>query len=143
MSNHIARDSLLAVQVAQINALRADSVLMSTLAADGVYDNVPEGTGHPYIVIGEAIQTPDNAHDRFGKEVVATNHVWSKQKGYKEALEIMDRMVAVLEEQPLLIDGFHHVATRFEFSQTLRDPDLNIRHALARFRIVVEQGSRF
>lgn len=137
------QDALLAVQIAQIDALRANSELMSILAADGVYDNVPEGTARPYIIIGEAIETPDNAHDRYGKNIVVTNHVWSEQKGYKESLEIMNLMVATLEQQPLVVEGFHHVMTQFEFSQTLRDPDPTIRHAIARFRILVEQVSRF
>lgn len=137
------QDALLEVQIAQINALKANSDLMSLLAGDGVYDHVPEGTSRPYIVIGEAIETPGNAHDRYGKEIVATNHVWSEHRGYKEALQAMNLMVATLEQQPLDVDGFHHVMTQFEFSQTLRDPDPTIRHALARFRIVVEQGSRF
>lgn len=143
MSDQFAKDALLPIQVAQIQALRADPELMSMLSGDGVFDHVPEGTPRPYIVVGEAIETPSNSHQRYGKQAVATNHVWSENKGYREALLILNRMVAVLEQQPLMVEGFHHVSTKFEFSQTLRDPDPKIRHALARFRITVQQGPRF
>ncbi len=46
----------------------------------------------------------------------------------------------VLDHTPLDIDGHHHVATRFEFSQALTDPEPpgDIRHVVLRFRIVTE-----
>jgi hypothetical protein len=37
--------------------------------------------------------------------------------------------------------GRHHVVTRYEFAQTLRDPEPGIRHVVIRFRILTEQES--
>ncbi|OII60112.1 hypothetical protein BJP40_00690 [Streptomyces sp. CC53] len=130
--------ALLPVQIAVYGALQADAAL-GTLVT-GVFDFVEEGQPYPYVHVGEAIETPDNAHDRHGAETVITLHVWSQYRGYAEALRIAGRVVEVLDHTPLSIDGHHHVATRFEFSQTLTDPEPpgDIRHVVLRFRIVTD-----
>lgn len=125
---------LLEVQTAIYDKLTGDSTLMALIT--GVYDHVPEGTVHPYVVIGETTATAENAHDRIGKDQVVTLHVWSKQHGFSEALEIAARICTVLEHQSLTVSGYDHVLTAFEFAQTLRDPDPEIRHVPVRFRIL-------
>ncbi|MEU6944294.1 DUF3168 domain-containing protein [Streptomyces sp. NPDC046316] len=130
---------LLPVQSALYARLTGDSTLMNLVT--GVYDFVPETAVYPYIHIGEAIETPDNAHDRFGRQTVHTLHVWDRYKGFKRVLQIGSRANALLDHQPLAITGLAHVVTRYEFGQPLTDPEPpgDIRHLVLRYRIVTEQ----
>ena len=126
-------------QAAIFAKLTADAMLSTMLV--GVFDgDAPEGTAFPYVLIGDAIETPDNAHGAFGRQTVQTLHVWSEYRGFAEASSIAYRLQELLDEQPLDITGHRHVATRFEFAQTLTDPDRpGLRHVPVRFRIITSK----
>lgn len=130
---------MLPVQQAIYTTLTGNTALMDTVS--GVFDYVPETVAYPFVVIGEAIETPDNAHDRFGRETVVTLHVWSQYRGFSQVLAIAAKVTALLDHRPLTITGLDHIATRFEFSQTLTDPEPpgDIRHVVLRYRVVTEQ----
>lgn len=127
------------IQKAVRAQLRGDATLMALVT--GVYDGAPETDAFPYIVIGEATETPDNSHDRYGWQTVFTLHVWTQYQGHGPGLEIGTRVTALLDHQPLTVPGFDHIVTRFEFSQTLTDPEPpgDIRHLVLRYRVVTEQ----
>jgi hypothetical protein len=122
--------ALLAVQTALYTALTSD-VTLSGLA--GIYDEVPEGVTFPYIVIGDAVETPANAHNEFGSRVAATIHAFSEYRGYAELLPIIDRLMSLLDHQALTIAGRDLVAIRHEQTVLMRDPDPDVRHAVVRF----------
>jgi len=125
------------VQRAVYAALTADTELMESVT--GVYDDVPEGTAYPYVRIGEALETPDNTHGAFGRQTVLIIHVWSEYRGFAETTDIAGRVVSLLDHQPLTIAGHHHVVTKYEFGQTLDDPDRPaLRHGVLRFRVLTE-----
>lgn len=128
----------LPLQQAVLAALEADSAL--TALVQGVFDFVEEGEAYPYIVLGETVETPDNSHDSHGSNSVITLHVWSKYRGYAEALRIATRVRALLEHRPLTISGHRHVATYFVSQQTLTDPEPpgDIRHVPISFRVLTE-----
>lgn len=137
-------DSLLPVQIEFIDILKNDPEL--SLVINGVFDEVNAGgVPEPYITIGEAIETPDNSHDRFGRQGLFAIHIWTRYRGYRQALEIKDRVIELLDHQELdLGPDIHPVATRFEFAQNLRDEDdPEVRRVLVRFRVFTEQHSRF
>ncbi|MFC8985184.1 DUF3168 domain-containing protein [Streptomyces sp. NPDC057115] len=130
---------MLAVQSAVYARLKGDAALMGMIS--GVYDYVPETAAYPFVVIGEALETPDNRHGGFGRQTVITLHVWSRYQGYAQVLRIGARVTELLDHQPLTIPGLSWIATRFEFSQTLTDPEPpgDIRHLVLRYRVVTEQ----
>ncbi|WP_018503095.1 DUF3168 domain-containing protein [Parafrankia discariae] len=101
----------------------------------GVFDFVPETARRPYITLGEAIETPDNTHSGYGRQTLLTLHVWTEIRGYAQGNAIVDRLVALLDHQPLTITGRRWISTRLEFAQALPDPDPRIRHHVLRFRI--------
>jgi hypothetical protein len=125
------RDAVLAV-------LTADAQLMGLL--QGVKDFVPEDQAFPYIHLGESVETPANAHDRHGSEVLQTLHIWSQYRGYAQALTIAARVLQILDHRPLTIDGHVWRWTRFVSQQTLTDPEPpgDIRHVPMTFRIGTE-----
>ncbi|MER7963607.1 DUF3168 domain-containing protein [Streptomyces ardesiacus] len=130
---------MLPVQTAIYGRLKNDAALSGMIS--GVYDYVPEEAAYPFVVIGEALETPDNRHGGFGRETVVTLHVWSRYQGYAQVLRIGARVTALLDHQPLTLPGLDWIATRFEFSQTLTDPEPpgDIRHLVLRYRVVTEQ----
>jgi hypothetical protein len=132
---------MLPVQQAVYARLTGDEQLMSTVT--GVFDYVPEDDVYPFIVIGESVETPDNRLRGFGRQTVITLHVWTQYRGYSQGLAIAARVTELLDHQPLTLTGLAHIATRFEFSQTLTDPEPpgNIRHVVVRYRVVTEQRS--
>jgi hypothetical protein len=132
-----ARDATLDIQTAMYGVATADGTLMGLVS--GVFDEVPGGTNKPYVAIGEALETPDNSHDRFGRESVVTWHVWSDHQGFAEALGIANRLIEIFDHKTLTVANHTTVSVRFEFLQTLRDPDPEIRHVPVRFRVVTEQ----
>ncbi|MEU9972349.1 DUF3168 domain-containing protein [Streptomyces sp. NPDC051014] len=131
--------ALEAVQRAFYARMTASPELMALVT--GVYDDVPEDATYPYIVLGEATETPDNAHARIGRATSSMLHIWSQYDGYAEALQILSVLAALFDHQPLDVPGLHHVSTNYEFSQTLTDPEPpgNIRHIPVRFRTRTEQ----
>ena len=132
-----AESAMRPVQAAVYARLTGDATLMALIT--GVFDFVLDD--YPYIVIGEATEVPDNRHGGFGRQTVITLHVWTQSEGHGPGLAIADRVTELLDHQPLTITGLDHIATRFEFSQTLTDPEPpgNIRHVVLRYRIVTEQ----
>lgn len=132
---------MLPVQLAIYARLTGDSALMDLIS--DVFDYVPETAAYPFIVIGEAIETPDNRHGGFGRQTVVTLHVWTQHRGHSKGLAIAAKVTALLDHQPLTITGLDHIVTRFEFSQTLTDPEPpgDIRHVVLRYRVVTEQAS--
>jgi len=130
---------MLPVQGAMDARLRGDAELMSMIK--GLYDYVPEDCEYPFVVTGDVIETPDNRLASFGRQTVVTLHVWSQYRGYAQALRIGARITALLDHQPLTVPGLAHVVTRYEFGQTLTDPEPpgDIRHLVLRYRVVTEQ----
>lgn len=147
MSVPVATDVLWPVQAAFYARLTADEqladLLGSTEAFPGVYDEVLKGAPYPHIVHGQAIETPRNAHGRFGSEVLLTEHVWTRDvpgaRGFKKGLAIVARLRALFDHQPLTVEGHVVVSVRLEQIQTLRDPNPEIRHLPVSFRITTEQ----
>ncbi|PWJ07982.1 DUF3168 domain-containing protein [Streptomyces sp. NWU49] len=130
---------MLPVQAAVYARLTGDAQLMALIR--GVFDFVLEPDSYPYVVIGEAIETPDNRHGGFGRQTVITLHVWTQAEGHGPGLQIAERVTELLDHQPLNVEPLKHIVTRFEFSQALTDPEPpgNIRHVVLRYRIVTEQ----
>lgn len=132
-----ARSALGPLQTAIYTVLDGDATLGGLVT--GVFDFVPEGQQKPYVVVGEAYATPRNSQDRYGRRNTETIHVWSDHLGYSEVNTIMDRIVELLDHQSLTVTDHDVVLANLDFSQTLDDPDPDIRHGVLRFAFVTEQ----
>jgi hypothetical protein len=136
----ISRSPIGPLQAAIYQRLSGDLTL-SGLAAGGVHDQVPEGTPHPYVRIGDHLSIDDSDLTSYGREVTVTIHVWSKTRGNAEGQAIAARIGELLDEQErqLDVEGHRVVSCRQEFDQALPDPDPEIRHHVLRFRIITTQ----
>tara|TARA_R100000734_G_C3291741_1_gene83487 strand:+ start:418 stop:828 length:411 start_codon:yes stop_codon:yes gene_type:complete len=103
----------------------------------GVFDDVPENTAYPYIVIGEETATNIDTKDKDAHEHTLTIHVWSQYRGRKEIKNIMSSVYTTLHNASITVSGASLVNIRHEFENTLTEADGITRHGVMRFRAVV------
>lgn len=115
--------------------LTGDATLMGLV--EGIYDDVPQDTDYPYVVIGEETTLNNGSKTLDGLEHTLTLHVWSRYRGLKETKQIMERIYALLHTYDLAVTGASLVNLRQEFSSTFVDADGLTRHGVIRFRAMV------
>jgi hypothetical protein len=125
-----------ALQTSIYSTLSNDNNLTSTLGAS-IYDDVPQGSNFPYVVLGEDSANESGTKDVNGTSSTLTIHIWSEYKGSKETKQIMDRVHDLLHDSNLSVSGFNLINLRYEFSDIMRDPDGITRHGVMRFRAVL------
>ena len=125
------------LQKAVFPALGAEAGL-TTAVGDRIFDHAPANVGFPYITFGRTSIYDWSTSTESGTEHLFTLHVWSKAKGKKETLEIMDMASSALQQPGLALENHHLVSLRLEFSEARYDDDLSVHHGLLRFRAVVE-----
>ena len=102
-----------------------------------VYDDVPEGSVYPYVVIGEETSSNNGTKTLDGVEHTLTLHVWSQYRGRREIKEIMQSVYEKLHNTAITVTGASLVNIRQEFSNTLAEQDGITRHGIMRFRAVL------
>ena len=89
------------------DALKADSVLSAAPVSGRIFDDVPDNIVFPYVRIGEFETQPWRTMTRPGEEVLVTVHVFSAERGNKEAQDIRDRVNRTLGDNiDLTVVGF-------------------------------------
>lgn len=136
-------DPVQAVQVGIRAVLLGDATLTDIIGPRSVWDEPPEDESMPYVHIGESTSIPDGSHGGQGRQVAATLHSWAKARSANAVNSIGVRLVALLDHQHAALDAATSGVTvwmvRHEFSQTMRDPNREIRHRIDRFRIYTTQ----
>jgi hypothetical protein len=127
------------LQKAIFTALGTNGAL-ATLVGSRIFDHAPANVTFPYITFGRTSVYDWSTGTENGTEQLFTVHVWSKGKGKKEALEIMDLAREALHDAPLELDGHSLVNLRLEFSEARYDDRNEAYHGLLRFRAVVEES---
>tara|TARA_R110001592_G_scaffold335837_1_gene620845 strand:+ start:526 stop:1263 length:738 start_codon:yes stop_codon:yes gene_type:complete len=115
--------------IIQVNAYSGSNV--------SVFDDVPEDTSYPYVVIGEETTSNNGTKTKDGLEHTLTIHAWSQYRGRREIKEIMQSVYENLHNTAISVIGASLVNIRQEFSTTLAETDGITRHGVMRFRVVV------
>jgi len=115
--------------------LTSDATLMALIT--GVYDDVPEITSYPYVVLGDDSDINYGTKTLDGVQYVINIHAWSRNRGVKEATEILERIYYLLHEYAIVVTGASAVHIRQEFNTVLTDDDGITRHGIIRFRVVI------
>ena len=127
------------LQKAIFEALAANGAL-AALVGTRVFDHAPANAAFPYITFGRTSVYDWSTGTESGTEQFFTLHVWSKAKGKKEALEIMELVRSTLHDAALELEGHKLVNLRLEFSEARYDDRNEAHHGLLRFRAVVEES---
>ncbi len=131
-------DSQWPLQVGIRAALVADGTLIALVPAASILDHITQDSGFPYISIGETSAGPFDTKTEDGMEQSCTIHTWSRIRGFDELKPIMGAIVDALDEAALTVTGHTLVLMRFEFSDTILDPDGVTRHGVQRFRAITQ-----
>jgi hypothetical protein len=126
------------LQNAIFATLGADAALIAALGANRIFDRPPANVVFPYIGFGRTSVYDWTTGAEKETEQLFTLHIWSKAKGDKETLEIMELARARLDDTSLTLDGGLSVKIRLEFAEPRYDEDLAVHHGLLRFRAVTE-----
>src|SRR5688572_23107172 len=114
------------LQKAIFEALGANGALAALVGAR-IFDHAPANAVFPYMTFGRTSVYDWSTGTESGTEQLFTVHVWSKGKGKKEALEIMELAREALHDAALELDGHRLVNLRLEFSEARYD-DRNEAH---------------
>jgi hypothetical protein len=126
------------LQKAVFEALAADAAVTALLGGGKIFDHAPANVAFPYLTFGRTSIFDWSTGTESGTEQLFTLHVWSKAKGKKETLAIMEAVRALLDDAALELDEHHLVNMRLEFAEARYDEDLSVHHGLLRFRAVTE-----
>ena len=129
------------LQKAIFSSLSSDTGLVGMLGGARIFDQAPANVAFPYITFGRTSIYDWSTGTESGTEQLFTLHVWSKMKGKKETLDIMDLVRKRLDDVALPLDGHHLVNLRVEFTEARHDDNLSVHHGLVRFRAVTEEVS--
>ncbi len=128
----------LALQQAIFALLSADAGLVAQLGGARIFDHVPRPTDAPYVHLGEMTVRDFSTATETGAEIRFSIVVWSRELGRGQALEVAQTVIALLHDQPLVLDGHLLINLRHTATETTRGDTTSGRRALARFRAVTE-----
>ncbi|HEY4193855.1 MAG TPA: DUF3168 domain-containing protein [Mesorhizobium sp.] len=129
------------LQKTLFEALAGDNALAALLDGAKIFDHAPADVRFPYITFGRTSVYDWSTDTDSGTEQLFTLHIWSKAKGKKETLDIMEAVRARLDDGSLALDQHHLVSLRFEYAESRYDDDQSVHHGLLRFRAVIEQSA--
>lgn len=125
--------AILPVLGAFVTTLR-DAPAVSSLV-NGVYDSVPTNVSRPYVTIGAVYETEADTHSDTGRDVSVPVHIWSDYAGTKEAADVLSAVIDVLNRKPMNVSGWTNVSVALQNAVSMTDPDPEIRHINATFRV--------
>jgi hypothetical protein len=129
------------LQKALFGALAGNTALVSALGGAKIFDHAPANIAFPYVTFGRTSIYDWSTGTESGTEQLLTLHAWSKARGKKETLDIMECVRAALDQAPLDLDDHHLVNLRLEYSEARHDDDLDVHHGMLRFRAVTEDAA--
>ena len=128
----------LALQEAVFSALAADATLQALLGGANVFDGAPRNAVAPYVHLGELVARDWSTATETGAELNFAIVAWSRLPGRSEGFSIAERVVALLHDAALTLDGYRLVNLRHVATETARMEKPEGRRTVARFRAVVE-----
>ena len=133
---------ILALRTAIRARLVGDTALQGLLGGPRVYDEPPRGADPPYVVFGGATADAWTAAGLDGHRHSLALVVWSAQGGDSEALGIVGRLVELLSNAALVLDGHRLLLLRIAAQEVSRpgpeDPAAALRRAILRLTALTE-----
>lgn len=133
--------AILALQTAIYVRLKNDNALKARLGPNNIHDRVPPKKNFPYITFGAASTIDWSTDHEQGDEHLVLLQAWSRGRGRKEALELIELAEAALNSAPLQLADHHCVLLVMEGMSARFDPDLRGYVAAMRLRVHTEKLS--
>ncbi len=129
---------VLALRTAIRARLLADSGLVTALGGPKIYDEAPANTPTPYVLFADAQHRDWSAQLSKGAEQFVLISVISTSRGLSETLGLAQRLVDLLDEAPLALQGHALIDLRFLALETRREQSGRFARANLRFRATTE-----
>lgn len=132
------------VLTALVTRLKASSGV-TTLATGGVFNNVPQDTAYPYVVVGAPSETRWDTWGCPGKTVTVQVEAVSNARGDKEAVSILNACIGALHFQRPTVTDHDLAGIAYDEGQSYKDPEMvggvPIYHATGIFRVQLTQST--
>ena len=133
--------SSLALQKAVRTKLAGHAALVALIGGPAIYDDVPQGRREPYVTFGDIATHDWSTKDARGAEHFVTLHVWSRERGRKEAYDIIAEIDAALDGASLVLEGHRLINLATTFWTVMRDAPSELYRGVVRLRAATEQVS--
>lgn len=129
---------VISLRKAIVARLSSDAGLVAALGGAKIHDEAPRAIEPPYVLFAETQMRDWSTPESHGAEQFLTLSVVSTQRGVREALTIAQRVVELLDEAPLALEGHHLVDLRHLAIETRREQNGRLARANLRFRATTE-----
>jgi hypothetical protein len=119
--------------------LFANAPFVAMLGGEKLYDEAPRGAEPPYALFAETQARDWSAQLSQGVEQFVVVSVISTQRGLKEAIEIGEAVVGLLDEAPLALEDHALIDLRYVGMETRREQQGRFARVNLRFRATTER----
>lgn len=130
---------VVALRRAVLARLVSDVALIGALGGAKVFEEAPRSVEPPYVVFADVQMRDWSAQESRGAEQLLVLSVISTQRGTREGLELAQRLIDLLDEAPLALEGHVLVDLRFSSSEAKREQNGRLARVNLRFRAMTEQ----
>jgi hypothetical protein len=125
------------LQTIVYSTLNGDSTLDGIVGNNKIFDNVPQDTGYPYVVIGNESAINRGTKTLDGNEYTIDIEVWSQYRGKKEIKEAMERVYNLFHDATYSVSGADMVVSQVRNVITLTENDGITRHGVITLSVIV------
>ncbi len=134
-----------ALQAAIYTRLTGFASLTALIGINQVFDNVPDATQPPYVLIGDDTAIDWSTKSNNGWDGTLTIHCWDYEKsGRKSVKAIMSAIYDALHDQNtnITVTGFNLIMIRCEFEHTVQETSAEGQgneyyHGIQRYRVLI------
>ena len=125
------------LQTILFSTLNGDSTLDGIVGDNKIFDNVPQDTAYPYVVIGNINVINRGTKSLDGNEYNVDIDVWSTYRGKKEISDAMERIYELLHDTTYTVSGANMVISQVRNTITLVENDGITRHGVLTLSVIV------
>lgn len=125
------------LQSAIYSILNGDATLDGIIGNNKIFDNVPQDTPYPYVVIGNINVINTGTKTLDGNEYNVDIDIWSEYRGKKEISDAMERIYELLHDTTYSVSGANFVNSQVRSTITLVENDGITRHAVLSLSVIV------
>ena len=125
------------LQTILYSTLNGDSTLDGIIGDNKIFDNVPQDTAYPYVVIGNINAINRGTKSLDGNEYNVDIDVWSEYRGKKEISEAMERIYELLHDTTYSVSGANMVISQVRNTITLVENNGITRHGVLTLSVIV------
>lgn len=125
------------LQSAIYSILNGDATLDAIIGNNKIFDNVPQDTAYPYVVIGNINVINTGTKTLDGNEYNVDIDIWSEYRGKKEISDAMERIYELLHDTTYSVSGANFVNSQVRSTITLVENDGITRHAVLSLSVIV------